>query len=319
MEHFLIALGALAVVAVLEGLVHTLRFFTDRKKEELRRRLQSLGDVDPGEFSLLRDGKLSSLPFLNDMLRGLPALERLAELLDHAQVNISVAKLLGSCALLALTAGTLGTLTVGLVLGLPLALMAGAFPILLVLGARAKRSRKISEQLPDALDMMARSLRAGHALPSAFKLVASEMPSPISVEFGRAFEEQNLGMSFERTVVHMTRRAPGNGDLKIFAVSVIIQKDTGGNLVEILEKIAETIRSRYRFYGKLRSLTAEARVSAIVLGSLPFITAAALSMLNPKYISGLITMPMGRAFLMYAVFSWMFGLVWLRQMSKVDL
>ena len=108
---------------------------------------------------------------------------------------------------------------------------------------RSRRSRKLSEQLPDALDMMARSLRAGHALSSAFKMVATEMPAPISLEFARAFEEQNLGLPFERAIAQMTKRAPDNRDLKIFAVSVIVQKETGGNLVEIIEKIAETIRA----------------------------------------------------------------------------
>jgi tight adherence protein B len=200
-----------------------------------------------------------------------------------------------------------------------LALAAGALPTLVVYGIREKRSRKLSEQLPDALDMMSRSLRAGHALGSAFKLVATEMPSPVSVEFGRAFEEQNLGVSFERAVAQMTRRAPSNGDLKIFAVSVVIQKETGGNLVEILEKISETIRARYRFYGKLRGLTAEGRVSGIVLGVLPVLTGAALSVINPKYLSALVTTQMmGRGILMYAIISWLIGLLWLRQMGKVE-
>ena len=115
------------------------------------------------------------------------------------------------------------------------------------------------ERVHEALDMMARSLRAGHSLASAFKMVATELPAPINIEFGRAFEEQNLGMSFERAVIQMTKRAPQNRELKIFAVSVILQKETGGNLVEIAEGLAELVRQRYRFYGKLKTLTAEGR------------------------------------------------------------
>jgi tight adherence protein B len=318
MKQFLIALGALAVVALVEGLVHTVRFFSERKKEELRRRLQSLGDVDAGQFSLLREGKLSGLPFLNDLLRGVPVLERLEQLIDQSQVNLTVARLLALSGLAALAAGTLAAILAGPIAGLPIGLVASLAPTLVVFRIREKRSRKLSEQLPDALDMMSRSLRAGHALTSAFKLVATEMPQPVAIEFGRAFEEQNLGMSFERAVLQMTRRAPSNGDLKIFAVSVIIQKETGGNLVEILEKISETIRARYRFYGKLRALTAEGRVSGVVLGILPIVTGLALTVLNPRYLSALITHPIGRGFLLYAIVSWVIGLIWLRHMGKVE-
>ena len=319
MKQILIALGALAVVALVEGLVHAVRFVSERKKEELRRRLQSLGDVNAAQFSLLREGKLSSWPFLNDILRGVPLLERLEQLIDQAEVNLTVSRLLGLSALAALCAGTLTGIAAGPLIGIFVGAFAAAGPTLVVYGIRESRSRKISEQLPDALDMMARSLRAGHALTSAFKLVASEMPNPIAIEFGRAFEEQNLGMSFERAILQMTRRAPSNGDLKIFAVSVIIQKETGGNLVEILEKISETIRARYRFYGKLRSLTAEGRVSGIILGVLPLLTALALAVLNPKYLAGLVTNPIGRGFLLYSIVTWIVGVIWLRQMGKVEL
>ena len=318
MKQLLIALGALAAVAFFEGFIHTVRFFSERRREELKRRLQSLGEPDSVRFSLLREGKLSALPFLDDILRGVPLLTRLEQLIDQAEVNLTVARLLMLSGLAALGAGTLGVIVSGALAGLVLALGGALLPTLIVYGIREQRSRKLSEQLPDALDMMSRSLRAGHALGSAFKLVATEMPSPVSVEFGRAFEEQNLGVSFERAVAQMTRRAPSNGDLKIFAVSVVIQKETGGNLVEILEKISETIRARYRFYGKLRGLTAEGRVSGVVLGVLPLLTTAALSVLNPKYLSGLITTPMGRGFLTYAVISWLIGLLWLRQMGKVE-
>jgi tight adherence protein B len=321
MKQFLIGLGALAVVALIEGLYHSIRFLSERKREELRRRLQSLGGDAPevGERSLLRQGKLARSPFLDDLLRGVPLLERLEQLVDQAQVSLTVAQLLTLSALAALAGGTVATLAAHPLAGLMVALLAGAAPTLVVLSIRQQRSRKISEQLPDALDMMARSLRAGHALVSAFKLVAAEMPNPVALEFGRAFEEQNLGMSFERAVLQMIKRTPGNRDLRIFAVSVIVQKETGGNLVEILEKIAETIRARYRFFGKLRTLTAEGRISGLVLGLLPIVTAFLVLLTNPTYLSGLVTSRMGQAFLIYAVVSWFLGLVWLRAMAKVEL
>jgi tight adherence protein B len=319
MKHFLIGVGALAVVALFEGLYHTLGFFAERRREELRRRLQTLGGSEVGRLSLLRQGKLASLPFLDDLLRGVPVLERLETMLDQAQVSITVAQLLTYSGLAAAAGAVLGFVAARLMGALGLALLGALMPLLVVSSIRAKRARKLSEQLPDALDMMARSLQAGHALTSAFKLVASEMPSPIAVEFGRAFEEQNLGVSFERAVLQMTARAPQNPDLKIFAVSVIVQKETGGNLVEILEKIAETIRARYRFYGKVRGLTAEGRVSGIVLGILPIGTALLMTILNPSYLAPLVASPLGRNILLYAVVSWIVGLFWLHQMAKVDL
>ena len=149
--------------------------------------------------------------------------------------------------------------------------------------------------------MMARSLRAGHALSSAFKLVAAEMPEPVSIEFGRAFEAQELGMPFEKAVGDMTRRAPDNQDLKIFALSVIVQKETGGNLVEIIEKIAETVRVRYKFQGKLRALTAEGRMSSYVVGALPWVSLLLSMVSNPAYAMVLFKTQVGHYVLGYAV------------------
>jgi tight adherence protein B len=319
MKHFLIAIAALAVVALAEGLYHTVGFFAERRREELRRRLQSLGTGEAPGRSLLRRGRLATSHLVDELLRGVPLLERVELLLEQAEVELTVAQLLGAAVALAIGGAIGGFLLAGTGMAV-LALVAGAVtPFLIVLSLRERRARKLSQQLPDALDMMARSLRAGHALPSAFKLVAGEMPSPASVEFGRAFEEQNLGMSFEKAVVQMTERVPTNPDLKIFAVSVIVQKETGGNLVEILEKIAETIRARERFHGKLRSLTAEGKVSGVVLGALPILTGLVIAALNPTYFDGVLDVPLGRNILIYAVVSWFVGLIWLRQMGKVEL
>jgi tight adherence protein B len=319
MKHLLIGVVALAVVALVEGIVHTINFFSERRREELRRRLQALGDGGGGGPSLLRRGRVSAIPFFDDLLRGIPLLERLETLLDQTQSGSTVVRLLVVSAVAAVAGGFVGLATRTPVLGVLLVAAGALGPTLRLYSLRERRSRKISEQLPSALDMMARSLRAGHALTSAFKLVATEMPSPINLEFARAYEEQNLGMSFERAVVQMTSRAPGNRDLKIFAVSVIVQKETGGNLVEILEKIADTIRQRYQFYGKLAALSAEGMISGVVLGVLPVATGLLMAIVNPSYSGILFSTQQGRFFLTYAVLSWMVGLIWLRQMGKVEL
>jgi tight adherence protein B len=268
--------------------------------------------------TLLRAGRLSSNPFWGELLGGMPLLERMATLLEQAQVGGTVAAQLTFSVLLALGGAVVGLLMGSPIMAALLFVTGGAIPTLRLLFARARRSRLISEQLPAALDMMARSLRAGHSLTSAFKLVASEMPGPINLEFARAYEEQNLGVSFYRAVQQMTGRVPNNSDLQIFAVSVVVQKETGGNLVEMLEKLAETIRARYRFYGKLAALTAEGQMSGYVLGGLPIATALFLMFVNFGYISVLVTKPMGRIILVYTLISWAVGLLWLRQMAKVD-
>jgi tight adherence protein B len=164
--------------------------------------------------------------------------------------------------------------------------------------------------------MMARSLRAGHALTSAFELVAGEMPEPISVEFARAFEEQRLGMPLERAVREMAARAPSNGDLKIFAVSAVVQKETGGNLAEILEGIAHTIRERYRFFGKLRALTAEARASAWVVSLLPLAIFAFLASSQPEYLRPLLEKPLGRNILLGGAAAWVLGVLWFQKLTR---
>jgi tight adherence protein B len=316
-KEILIGLAAVAVVALIEGLGHTFRFFADKQGEELRRRLQTLGSTESATMTLLRQGKLAANSAIDSMLRGIPLAERLEILIEQAQIDITVARLITNSLVAALVTGGLGFMMAPAVA--PIFGSMGLFaPVFVVWAIRQQRSVKLSEQLPDALDMMSRSLRAGHALPSSFKLVATEMPAPVSIEFARAFEEQNLGMPFERAVVQMTKRAPTNGDLKLFAVSVIIQKETGGNLVEIIEKIAETIRSRYRFYGKLRALTAEGRVSAVVIGVLPFLAGLATMVVNPSYMMLLFTKPMGKVFLIYATVSWVFGVFLLRKTAQVD-
>jgi len=200
-----------------------------------------------------------------------------------------------------------------------LPLLFGLLPLFFVLFKRNQRSTKLSQQLPDALEMMARSLRAGHALSSSFKMVATEMPTPVSLEFARAFEAQELGMAFEKAVADMTRRAPENQDLKIFALSVIVQKETGGNLVEIIEKIADTVRGREKFQGKLRGLTAEGRMSSYILGALPFVSLLFMLFGNREYLMPMFEEKVGHIVLGYGIISWTLGFIWMRKMIKVKM
>jgi tight adherence protein B len=316
----LLVLAVVALFAALEAALYGLMSLRHRRSTELKRRLEAIGKAAALDADLLRRGRLAGSAAAAQLVRGLPWAVNAERLLEQADFSWTVAQLY-AYSLLALVAGV----TVPLVLGLNLvgvlgiALVASAVPLMSVLVARSRRNDKLSEQLPEALEMMARSLRAGHALTSAFQVVAGEMPEPISIEFARAYEEQRLGLSLERAVQQMARRAPKNPDLKIFAVSTIIQRDTGGNLAEILGNIAETIRQRYRFRGKLRALTGEGRASAAVLGVLPIFVAFVLSILNPTYLRTLVDTSTGKFILGYAVVSWCIGLLWLRSQTKLEI
>ncbi len=322
MKILLIGVLTFTAVAVMEALGYTLRYLADRRKEELKRRLSALGsseNVGAGRAGLLRRDKLAMNETLDGILRSLKVSARLESMLEQTDLEMTVAQLMGMIA----GAGFLGLLlgllaNAGVLMLMPAALFA-FIPLAFVSWKRAQRNQRLSEQLPDALDMMARSLRAGHALSTSFKMVAVEMPIPVSVEFGRAFEAQELGQPFDRSVADMTRRAPDNQDLKIFGLSVIVQKETGGNLVEIIEKIADTIRQRYKFQGKLRGLTAEGRVSAIVVGGLPIGSLLFMLMSNRPYIWPLFSTDIGNYILASAAAIWVAGFAITRQLAKVKI
>jgi tight adherence protein B len=321
MQIILVGILAFTCVALLEAMSYTLRFMRDRKADELKRRLSSLGSAEGGKAGpgLLRKGKLSAIPAIDAILRSIKISARIENILEQTELEITVARLLSYCGAGAFVGLVVGLLSDGGALSIILVLMFGWAPFMFVLFMRSRRSRKMSEQLPDALEMMSRSLRAGHALSSAFKMVATEMPTPVSMEFGRAFEAQELGLPFERAVADMTRRAPNNQDLKIFALSVIVQKETGGNLVEIIEKIADTIRQRYKFQGKLAGLTAEGRMSSYIVGALPFLTLVFLLFANRPYVLPLFTTDMGHYFLAGALVIWGLGFLWMKSMTKVEI
>ncbi len=203
----------------------------------------------------------------------------------------------------------------------PLALMGVVFGILPVMRLRSQartRARLLSEQLPEALDLIARSLQAGHGLSDALRLCAEEMKQPVAEEFGRVFEEGNLGRDLRDSLNQLSARNPHNFDLKLFVSSVLLQRDTGGNLIEILNNISNTIRDRFVFHAKVQALTAEARFSAIILGGLPFALLGLIGFLRPSYLTPLVTDPIGH-YLVAGGLTWFgTGVVVMKTISTVD-
>ncbi len=181
---------------------------------------------------------------------------------------------------------------------------------------RKSRLKKFAAQLPEALELVARALRAGHSLAAGFNLVAEEMSAPISKEFSRTFEEQNLGMPMEEALENMTERVP-NLDLKFFATAVILQRQTGGDLAEILDKIGRLIRERFQIWGQIQALTGEGRLSGIVLLALPPALFAVVYKMNPDYLMLLFTDDLGKKMLIGGVVMQLLGAVAIRKIVNI--
>jgi tight adherence protein B len=195
-------------------------------------------------------------------------------------------------------------------------LFTASLPLMWLLLRRKRRLKTFAAQLPDALEMLARTLRAGQSLAFGFNLVASEMPLPISKEFGRIFEEQHLGLPLDESLRDMTNRIP-NLDLKFFVTALILQRQTGGDLAEILDKIGELIRDRFRIWGQVQALTGEGRLSGVVLLALPVVLFAAVYQLNRDYVMVLFQDPMGTKMLVAAVIMQILGALVIRKIVNI--
>jgi tight adherence protein B len=171
---------------------------------------------------------------------------------------------------------------------------------------RAQRLKKFAAQLPEAMELVARALRAGHSLAAGLHVVADEMPDPIAKEFGRAYEEQNLGVSLDEALMHMCDRVP-NLDLRFFVTSVNIQRQTGGDLAEILDRIGHVIRERFKILGQVKALTAEGRLSGMVLIAMPIGLFLMMLHMKPDYVSLLWTDPMGQQMSVGAIILMLIG------------
>ena len=236
---------------------------------------------------------------------------------EQADTKLTPSKFLLISAGLAAAGGLLAALArthPGLV---PLsAIVFGSGPTIWLLLRRRSRLKKFAVQLPDALELISRALRAGHSLGAGFNLVQEEMAAPVGQEFGRAFEEQNLGLPLDESLQGMTQRVP-NLDLKFFATAVVLQRQTGGDLAEILDKIGSLIRERFKIWGQVQALTGEGRLSGIVLLALPPALFLAVYKLNPDYVPVLFTDPLGRKMLLVAAVLQVFGALVIRKIVNI--
>jgi tight adherence protein B len=318
---FLLFIGLLfaAVMLLVWGVYVGWRAHRDPEAERIARRLRGVigGETREADVTIVKDRRLSDSPELDALLRRMPGARRLDRMLLQAGARTLVSALVGMCLACFMVAAVIGLwLRVPGVAVLPLALGAGALPVLRLARARAKRMEQFEKQLPDALDMMSRAIRAGHAFPTALKLVTDEVPAPLGEEFKGAFDEVNFGVSMADALNNLAQRVPSM-DLQYFVVAVLIQRESGGNLTELLASISAIIRDRQKLKGQVRVLSAEGRISAWILCLLPFGAGGLMFAANPETMGVLLTDPGGRKMLGGALVMMMFGVLAIRKIVRI--
>jgi tight adherence protein B len=270
---------------------------SDAKRKRLRQRLSEAllhsAHAEDVEVMLARNELMSEIPWLNRTLIDLQATLRLKKMLDQADLHITPSRLLMFSAMAGILAAlAFSMITINLLFIVLGGVVVAAVPFVHVWWTRKKRFDRFLENLPDALELMSRALSAGHGFTEALHMVSTEMPEPIASEFRKTYEEQNLGLSLKLALENLTARIPLL-DLRMCVTAVLIQRETGGNLAEILEKVSYTIRERFRIMGDLKTLTTSSRLSAWILCGLPIFVAVAVTFMNPDYMSVLWKDPRG--------------------------
>ncbi|HEY5311770.1 MAG TPA: type II secretion system F family protein [Pirellulales bacterium] len=318
MTPLLISIAVFVAVAALVGAAAT--FFRGESDNKVEDRLSVLTSAKAGKGDSLVAQSVLSQPL--DATKGIfvALLERFGRtqmLFEQADTTLTPSRFLTISGCMALggfatTAYAAPILAVAPLGGIAL----GALPLLWLMWRRKRRLKKFGGQMPDALELISRALRSGHSLAAGFDLVQTELLPPISTEFGRVFEEQNLGIPLEEALDAMTSRVP-NLDVKFFATAVILQRQTGGDLAEILDKIGYLVRERFKIYGQIAALTGEGRLSGIVLLALPPVLFVVVYRMNPGYISLLFTDPAGKQMLAGAIVMQLLGALLIRKIINI--
>ncbi|HKG46670.1 MAG TPA: type II secretion system F family protein [Pyrinomonadaceae bacterium] len=304
---------------------YTLYLFTSRAsdkkrallKERLADAIRSSAHSTDMDVQLAREELLSEIPWMNRVLIKLQVTSKLKQMIDQADSHITVMRLI----LFSLTAGVLAFLAVSMISASYLlmgffAVVATAVPFLHIQAKRKKRLKKFLQLLPDALDLMSRGLTAGHAFTEALQMVATEMPEPIATEFRKTYEEQNLGLSLKLALENLVQRVPVL-DLRMCVTAVLIQRETGGNLSELLEKVAYTIRERFRIMEDLKTMTLSSRWSAWLLCALPVFLAIYVTMANPGYMDVMWRDARGNRLLAIAAIMQVLGMLMVQKIMKI--
>jgi tight adherence protein B len=322
MQLFVLFAIFLAVVGLVYGGYVLLSRGSLAATESAMARLQESEAAIEAVRSILRDEKASNVTAFDRFLKERDATLILQDRLRRAGVSINPAEFLLRALLtplvtlvlgVAIMRGSLGAniaALVGLVIGAPL-------PWLWLQYKLDRRSRRFSQQLPEALDMIVSAMRAGYSFPAAMKLVGEEVQEPLGPEFLRFYEEQRLGVEVRVALLAILQRTP-DLDLRMFVTAVLIQRETGGNLTEVLERLSTLMREREGFRGELETLTAESKMSARILGSLPFVVVAAILLMNPNFIAPVLESSVGRWAMAAAAFSVFVGYRIMMRIARIE-
>jgi len=284
----MISLLTFAVVAVIVLLISLLAS-TDNRQDVIRRRMEAVMKAERRGGSslglkLLRDEMLSSVPLLHRWMTRWSWFGRFQIFLTQAGMKVKPGKFFLLCGVLALTGYVIAAHTISRFPGAPIAVgvAACAVPFLLAAFKRRKRLRKFEEHFPEALDLLGRAVRAGHAFTTGLEMIGKETSEPIAGEFRKTFDEQNFGIPVRDALLNLAERVPLM-DVRFFVTALLIQRETGGNLAEILDGLARVIRERFKLYRDVRVKTAQGKLTAGILIALPLFMMFVLGMINPAY------------------------------------
>ena len=308
-------IGAYVAVTKLPGVLAGRRL--DQRLQEV-----SFGSaaLDPAavDATVVKDTSQGPLPGVDRFMSGTRAGSWMARLIEQSGTRTTPSAVAIISLVAAVVAGLLTSMLVSQAFAAPLATLAVGFaPFGWLMHRRTKRVKRFEEQFPEALDLLSRAIRAGHALQTAMGMVADELPDPVGPEFRKTFDQQNYGLPLRDALEDMSLRMPVL-DVRFFVTAVLIQRDTGGNLAEILDNLAHVVRERFKIRRQVRVHTAHGRFTGWVLLALPAALAVALSFINPDHMNLLFHEHSGQMLLLAAAVMQFIGFIWIRQVIKIE-
>ena len=321
MEQILIG-GIIFIISVIaiELLIFAFKNARSPQRTKIRKRLRKFSYVESGVegANILRKRVLSDIPFLNRILLSIPGLQRLDNLIAKADAKYPMGFYILLAVLLAALGFMFGKIIIkNQLIGLVLIPVGVCLPFLYLIYLKQKRMERMQKQLPEALDLISRALKAGHAFSGAMRLVADEFDAPLGPEFAETMDEINFGVSVAEALKNLARRVDFS-EINYFVVGVILQRETGGNLSELMDTLATLIRERFIFQGKVRTLSAEGKLSAVVLVCIPFFIIGYLKLSQPDYMNLLFTDPVGIYMAVVAGIMMIIGIIVMKKMVKIE-
>jgi tight adherence protein B len=308
------------VFLLVQGLVVPVFGESAKARKRLRKKLTQIQAATEGDAysSILREKYLRRLSPWERELERLPAMEALAARIEQAGKKYLAYRVTLLAVVLAVAAAVLAWIITRMTVAPVIAGAIGAYlPFMTISQQRRKRMDKIEEQIPDAIDTMTRALQAGHPFNATLRMIAEDLEDPIAGEFEMTFGDINYGNDMRRAMLGLLSRVP-SVTMMALVTSVLVQRETGGNLAEILKQISGVVRGRFKLYRKVKTLSAEGRMSAWVLACVPLVLFAVISVTTPDYLPILVNDPRGHNMIIYAMISGVLGILWIRRILRIE-